>query len=129
MIEHHTINQEKDMLVELQRRKQLFTSLFYSTLTDREANVYISHMLMWTLAAEKMTEVLLKGLELDLSDPIDNDLTDYSELAYCAGSLVSFPHSSSTVLCYCGRRFNRRFNSRQDTWTIPKHTTQKKGNL
>lgn len=116
----NTLQQEKNMLVELQRRKQLFTSLFFSTLTHREMNSFVSHMMMWTLAAEKITELVISGLELD--EYYELDTTDYSEPAYCSGSRVSFPRSSPSVLCYCGRRFNRRFDSIKDTWRIPLHS-------
>lgn len=115
----HTTQQEKEILTTLQRSKKLFTSLFFSTTSNREMNDYISHMIMWTLAAEKMTEIIVEGLELDG----DDDLIDRfdSKPSYCIGSFVSFPSTSHSVLCYCGRRFTRRFDSRKETWTIPKH--------
>lgn len=116
----NTLQQENNMLVELQRRKQLFTSLFFSTLTHREVNFFVSHMMMWTLAAEKITELVISELELD--EYYELDTTNYSEPTYCSGSRVLFPHSSSSVLCYCGRRFNRRFDSIKETWRIPLHT-------
>lgn len=46
-------------------------------------------------------------------------------IAICDGTGVSFLHSSKSVLCYCGRRFNRRFDSIKETWRIPRHVAQK----
>lgn len=100
--------------------KQLWISIWFnSLLTDRELNKSATFILLSYHIADMLTSHITSMLEQDFdlydSEPIK------IEPIYCAGSLVSFPSTSHSVLCYCGRRFTRRFDSRQETWTIPKH--------
>lgn len=103
----------KDRL--LPQYKQLWISVWFnSLLTDRELN-------------RSATLILLSYRTLDhIDNLLEQDFDPYEEQlivepAYCAGSGASFPSSSSSALCYCGRTFHRRVDCRQKTWSIRKH--------
>jgi hypothetical protein len=95
--------------------RSLFTSLFFATLTNAEMNRRFLICLYTTIIAERMTDLLISGMINNKSD---------SDINACPGSEVEFRRTTSSVLCYCGKKFTRRFNGNKPIWSIPIHNRE-----
>lgn len=93
----------------LESRLKLYTSLWFATLTSATYNL-------------QFTAILFEIFKIKNSHGYDPMHEKVLDIPICPGAGVSFPRSSSSVLCYCGRRFNRRFDSIKDAWQIPLHS-------
>lgn len=103
--------------------QQLWVSIWFnSLLTDRELNKSATFVLLSYHISDMLTDHIMGILE-NRTNQAEEELSilNLDKSAYCAGSGISFPSSTQSALCYCGRTFHRRFNTIQKTWTIRKH--------